>query len=269
VTTRHVLLEVIATSLDDARAAAAGGADRFELCAALALGGLSPSLGLLDAVKRDVPRIPVMFMLRPREAGMAYADADLSVIERDAELALEHGADGLVFGVLTEQGDVNPDACERVLRIARQRPAAQTVFHRAFDVVAEPARALEQLIDLGFTRVLTSGRASRATDGLDEIRRTIDRAAGRIEVLPGGGIDAGNAARVVEVTGADQVHFSATCARVDPSTKANPLVRFGATEPADERTYRATSADAVRAVRQVLDAGHGGPSTGSAGAATP
>src|SRR2546423_832474 len=118
---RRILLEVIVSSLDDARAAAAGGADRFEMCAALALGGLTPSLGLLDSVKRELPHLPVMFMLRPREAGMAYTEAEVSVMQRDAELALEHGADGLVLGMLSDQGDVAVEPCRRLLGIAAQR----------------------------------------------------------------------------------------------------------------------------------------------------
>jgi copper homeostasis protein len=250
---RRVLLEVIVTSLDDARAAAAGGADRLEMCAALSLGGLTPSLGLLESVKRELPSLPVMFMLRPREAGMAYAEADLSVMQRDAELALERGADGLVFGVLTDRGEVDRQACQRLLRVARHRPNAQIVFHRAFDVVVDPAAALEQLIDAGFTRVLTSGRAPRAVDGLDEIRRTIDRAAARIEVLPGGGISAGNVARVVESTGSSQVHLSATRTATDPSTRGNPVIRFTAVTSPAESTYRATDPGIVRAVRNELD----------------
>ncbi len=250
---RRVLLEVIVSSLDDARAAAAGRADRFEMCAALALGGLTPSLGLLNAVKREVPHVPVMFMLRPREAGMAYTEADVSVMQRDAELALEHGADGLVFGVLTERGEVDAEACQRLHRIARQRPDVQTVFHRAFDVVADAGAALDHLIDLGFTRVLTSGRAPLAVDGLDEIRRTRERAAGRIEVLPGGGINATNVARVVAETGVDQVHLSLTRAAPDPSTRANPAVRFAVDQPPNESEYRATDEQAVRMVRGILD----------------
>ena len=248
------LLEVIVCSLDDARAAAAGGADRFELCSALSLGGLTPSLGLLDAVKREVPRIPVMFMLRPRQAGMAYAQGDLSVMQRDAELALEHGADGLVFGVLTERGEVDAGVCRRLLEIARRHPNAQTVFHRAFDVVADPVAALERLIDLDFTRILTSGRAPRVVDGLDEIHRTRERAAGRIEILPGGGLNARNVAAVVAATGVDQVHLSLTRAAADPSTAANPAVRFVADHPPGEAEYRTTDAQAVRAVRVILDA---------------
>jgi copper homeostasis protein len=250
---RRVLLEIIVSSLDDARAAAAGGADRFEMCMALALGGLTPSLGLLDLVKRELPHIPVMFMLRPREAGMAYTDADLSVMQRDAELALERGADGLVFGVLTDRGEVDVRACRRLLNIARQRANVQTVFHRAFDVVVDPDRAMEQLIDLGFTRILTSGRAPLAIDGLDEIRRMRDRAAGRIEILPGGGISPQNVARVIEMTGVDQVHLSLTRAAPDPSPSANPGIRFGVDQPPTELEYRATDERAVRAVRALTD----------------
>src|SRR2546425_4031243 len=100
-----ILLEVIVSSLDDARAAAAGGADRFELCSALALGGLTPSLGTLAAIKAETA-VPVMFMLRPREGGMAYTDGETAVMERDADLALEAGADGLVFGFLTADGEI-------------------------------------------------------------------------------------------------------------------------------------------------------------------
>jgi copper homeostasis protein len=251
---RRILLEVIVSSLDDARAAAEGGADRFELCAALALGGLTPSLGLLDSIKRHVPSVPVMFMVRPREAGMAYTPADLSVMRRDAELAIEHGADGLVFGALSERGEVDASACRSLLQIAKQRPGIQTVFHRAFDVVVDAAEALERIIDLGFTRVLTSGRAPLAMQGLDEIRRTRERAAGRIEVLPGGGIDVQSVSQVVSSTGVDQVHLSLTRAAPDRSAAANPAVRFGVDQPPNETEYRATDRDAVRAARQVLDA---------------
>src|SRR4051812_38986744 len=103
----RVLLELIVCSLADARAALVGGADRVELCGALPLGGLTPSLGLLSMIKQDVAALPVMFMLRPREAGMAYDQGELSVMQRDAELALEHGAGGLVFGCLTPSGAVD------------------------------------------------------------------------------------------------------------------------------------------------------------------
>src|SRR5688500_145486 len=131
------LLEVIVSSLEDARAAARGGADRFELCSALALGGLTPSLGTLELIKRELS-VPVMFMVRPREGGMEYTAGELEVMERDAELALEAGADGLVFGILTEEGEVNVAECAALLRrCSRVAPGRQWVFHRAFDVVRD------------------------------------------------------------------------------------------------------------------------------------
>jgi len=246
-----VLLEVIACSLDDAVVSAGGGADRIELCAALPLGGITPSLGLLTRVKRRLPAMPVMFMLRPRAGGFAYGEGELAVMERDAELALEHGANGLVFGILTPAGDVDAAACRRLLRIAQQRPGCHTVFHRGFDVVADPRAALEQIIDLGFTRVLTSGRARTSIEGAEEIRRTIERAGGRIEVMPGGGVRPDNAASLIRATGANQLHASLTRVCVDTSTAANRSLSFG--EPSSEGGHRVTDERAVRAVRAVLD----------------
>lgn len=250
---RPILLETIVSSLDDARAAAAGGADRFELCSALALGGLTPSLGTLAAIKAATD-VPVMFMVRPREGGMAYTTGEITAMERDAALALEAGANGLVFGFLTPDGDVDVAECRAFLRhCSRVAAGRQWVFHRAFDVVRDPETALEQLIELGFTRVLTSGRAVHAVDGLDEIRRMVEQAEGRIEVLPGGAIRAGNVAEVVRRTGVDQVHLSITEPRADTSASANPAVRFGVDPPPTELEYRATTEAGVRQIRTILD----------------
>jgi copper homeostasis protein len=251
-TNRRILLEVIVSSLDDARAAAAGGADRFEMCSALALGGLTPSLGTLTAVKAEI-RTPVMFMIRPREAGMAYTAGELIVMERDAELALEQGADGLVFGCLTQQGAVDVKMCQRLMRLVRQKPGALSTFHRAFDVVADPVAALEQIIDLGFNRVLTSGRAALAIDGLDQIRRTVEQAAGRIGVLPGGGLGTGNVEKVVKETGVHEVHLSLTKGARDLSTGVNPAVKFAVDQPPTEIEYRTADEQSIRQVRGILD----------------
>jgi copper homeostasis protein len=250
-----ILLETIVSSLDDARAAQAGGADRFELCTALALGGLTPSLGLLAAIKAETA-VPVMFMVRPREGGMAYTGGELAVMERDAALALEAGADGLVFGFLTPEGAVDAARCRAFMEGARRRAGGrpvQFVFHRAFDVVADPVAALEELVGLGCARVLTSGRAPYAVDGTAEIRRMVEQAAGRIEVLPGGGIRAENVAEVVGVTGVDQVHLSITRPAADPSAAANPGIRFGGADPLPtEQEYRAVDEAGVRRVREIL-----------------
>ena len=230
----RVLLEAIAASLDDARAAVAGGADRLELCSALALGGLTPSPGLLRLVKAEIP-VPVMCMIRPREGGMAYGAGEVAVMMRDAELAIEAGADGLVFGFLTAGGRVDVPRCRAFVERARAlAPRVDLAFHRAFDVVVDPDEAIEQLVDLGLTRILTSGRAKTALEGAAEIRRTRERARGRIEILAGGGISAADVEAVVEATGVDQVHVYVTRTMQDLSTSANPLIAFGAHIPASE-----------------------------------
>lgn len=252
----EVLLETIVASLDDARAGAAGGADRFELCSALALGGLTPSIGALAAIKRQV-EIPVMCMIRPREGGMAYSEGEFSTMLSDASFALEAGADGLVFGFLLPDGGVDVDRTARMVRLAEEASSPerriQTVFHRAFDVAARPDEALEQLVDLGVTRILTSGRASTAEKGMEEIRRLVERSDGRIEILPGGGITAENVGRIVEGAGVNQVHLYATERREDLSTASNPSISFAAHVPVGELEYRAVTEFRVRRIRALLD----------------
>jgi len=152
---------------------------------------------------------------------------------------------------------VDVERCRRFLRhvdrLCGGRPC-QRVFHRAFDVAAEPRVALEQLIDLGFTRVLTSGRAAQAMDGLEELRRTVEQADGRIEVLPGGGLRPEDLPELVRRTGVSQVHLSAASPAGDSSATGNPEIRFGADLPASEAEYRATDSTQVRRARAALDA---------------
>src|SRR5262245_55296878 len=198
----RVLLEVAVASVEDAVVAAAGGADRLELGCALALGGLTPSLGTLIEVRAAV-RVPVVVLVRPRPGGFAYSESELTVMRRDVELALAHGADGVVFGVLHPDGTVDRERCRSLLQSCGGRVA---VFHRAFDVTPEPFAALETLVELGFRRVLTSGQEATASAGAELIAELRRRAAGRIEVLPGGGINASNAVDVLARTGCDQVH---------------------------------------------------------------
>ena len=200
-----VLVEVCVASVDDAVAAAAGGADRIELNSALELDGLTPSHGLLRETRRRV-RIPVISMARPRGGDFCYSDSEFEVLRRDVDHALASGADGIAFGILTGDGEIDVKRCRRVIRqIGR---GGDVVYHRAFDRTAEPLEAIEQLIDLGVRRVMTSGSARTAVAGAALIRRLVERAAGRIEVLPAGGVRPANALRVVRQTGCDQLHTS-------------------------------------------------------------
>jgi copper homeostasis protein len=245
----RVLLEVAVASADDAVTARDGGADRLELNAALALGGLTPSPGTLREVRGAVP-LPTVVMARPRPGGFCYSAAEYRTLRRDVEFALANGADGVAFGVLNADGTIDVGRCRPVVEQARGRAA---VFHRAFDVTPDPFAALEQLIDLGVGRVMTSGQAASARDGAGLIAELIRRVAGRIEVLPAAGINPLTAAEVVARTGCDQVHASLRGARVDRSTAARPWVSFGGANQGGEDRYDATDPAAVAAVRRLLD----------------
>lgn len=247
----RVLLEVAIATVDDALAAEAGGADRLELNAALALGGLTPSLGTLREIKAHV-RLPVMVMVRPRPGGFAYSAADFKVMQRDGDLFLEHGADGLVFGILHPDGCVDGERCRRLVEQVAGRDA---VFHRAFDVTPEPFTALEQLIDLGFRRVMTSGQEESAYQGAALISALRQQANGRIEVLPAAGINSFTLADVLTRTGCDQIHASLRIRREDRSTTARPHVSFGASLEPPESLYDATGQEAVAHLRGLLETG--------------
>lgn len=256
-TPRACLLETIVISLDDARAAARAGADRFELCQALALGGLTPGLGVLSLIKSEL-EVPVLCMVRPREGGMAYAPGEFETMLRDAEIFLEGGADGLVFGFLTPEGNLDRQRVREFMNIveqgSRNRPVS-TTFHRAFDVVDEPEEAMEQLIDLGVTRILTSGRAPSALEGAERIRAFRQQADGRIGILPGGAIDLDNLLQVVQGTQSDEVHVYLSRPQPDRSPAGNPDIHFGAHLPASETEYHAVDETAVRRAREILNRG--------------
>jgi copper homeostasis protein len=230
-----ILIEVAVSTVDDALTANRAGAHRLELSTALELGGLTPSLATLRAVKRSTP-LPVIALIRPRPAGFTYSETDFHTILDDATLALEHGADGIAFGLLHSDRTIDAARTKQLLRLTTHR---QSVFHRAFDLTPDPFAALETLIDLGVTRILTSGQQPAAPQGAALIAQLIDRAAGRIEILPASGIRPENAAALIAQTGATQLHgtFSEPCA--DPAS------------PICSDLYRRTSAAQIRATRQV------------------
>ena len=245
----QVLLEICCGSIDDALAAEKGGAERVELCSALFLGGLTPSVGTIQEAKRRL-KIPIIVMVRPRAGGFAYSEAEMASMERDTEAAVENGADGIVVGILQSDGKIDVARCHRIRRLIGTLQAA---FHRAFDVTPDPFEALEQLVDLGFTRVLTSGQKDSVPEGVELIKKLIERASDRIEILPGGGIQDWNLKEVVERTGCQQVHMTAWGTASDTSTQARPGITFGgALYPAEDR-YQVTDAQLVRQLAAILE----------------
>jgi copper homeostasis protein len=244
----QVLLEICCGSIDDALEAEKGGAERVELCSALFLGGLTPSVGTIQEAKRRL-KIPIIVMVRPRAGGFAYSEAEMASMERDTEAAVENGADGIVVGILQSDGKVDVARCHRIRRLIGTR---QAVFHRAFDVTPDPFEALEQLVDLGFTRVLTSGQKDSVPEGVELIKKLIERASDRIEILPGGGIQDWNLKEVVERTGCQQVHMTAWGTASDTSTQARPGITFGGALYPSEDRYQMTDAKLVRQLSATL-----------------
>jgi copper homeostasis protein len=243
-----ILLEICTASAEDCVLAEQGGADRVELNSALMLGGLTPSLGTLRQA-RGTSRLPIIAMVRPRGGGFCYSASEFNVMQRDAELALAEGAAGVAFGILTAQGEIDMERCKAFIKLVGGR---EVVFHRAFDVVPNPFQALEQLVDLGVRRVMTSGQEASAYNGAQNIAQYVKRASGRIEILPGGGINRFTVADVVSRTGCDQIHASLTRTRADTSVGARPQVFFGGVLRPPEDEYSSTDPAAVSGLRESL-----------------
>ena len=239
-----IQIEICCGSIDDVIEAEIGGADRVELCSALFLGGLTPSMGTVLEAKSRL-KIPVMVMIRPRDGGFCYSEAEMASMERDAELAVANGVDGVVFGMLHPDGTVDSERCQRILK---QIGNKQKVFHRAFDVTPDPYRAMDEIVDLGFTRILTSGQEDSVLDALPAIRRLIEYAGDRIEILPGGGILPDSIPQVMQETKCRQIHLTAFKTVADTSTKAHPTVTFGGTIPPREGEVQLTDRELVRKV---------------------
>ena len=245
---KKITLEICCGSADDVFQARSAGADRVELNSAMFLGGLTPSIGSVLAAKQA--GIPIMAMVRPREGGFCYTDLEFEGMLADVHAFVSTGVDGLVFGVLKPDGTVDKARCKLLMQAAQGR---ETVFHRAFDVTPDWKAALDDLIELGFTRVLTSGQAPSVLFGAQRLRDMIDYAQGRIQILPGGGIRPANIAQVVETIGCTQVHASANRRCTDTSCLANPDIHFGGALYPPEDQYSMTDPSKVQGLLSGLN----------------
>lgn len=198
------ILEVCCGNLASVEAAVWGGAERIELCSALSLGGVTPSIGLLQHVRNRFPDLRVHPLIRLREGSFVYTAHEVEVMVRDIEAALPW-CDGIVCGALTPDGDIDVPAMRRMMDAAHGLPVT---FHRAIDRCRDPFTALEQIIDMGCKRILTSGHQPQAQQGVDLLRRLNEQAAGRIIIMPGGGVTIDNARTILDHTGCHEIHAS-------------------------------------------------------------
>lgn len=237
-----VLVEACVDSVASALAAERGGAGRLELCDNLFDGGTTPSAGMIAAVKAAV-RIPVFVIVRPRGGGFVYTQEEIGVMRLDVEAARMLGADGLVIGALTREARVDADQIGQLIDAAAKLPVT---FHRAFDLAQNLEQALESLIQLGVSRVLTSGGAPTAMDGVEQISALLRRAAGQITVMAGGGVREETVQEVVHRAGVTEVHVRGTRLVRAPSAASNDGIRLRKSLPADESAWEETDERRIR-----------------------
>ncbi|MDJ1480654.1 copper homeostasis protein CutC [Cytophagaceae bacterium YF14B1] len=201
----QITVEICVNSAISAIEAQKGGANRVELCENLWEGGTTPSAGTIAIARKNLT-IQLFVIIRPRGGDFLYSDDEFEVMKYDILTAKQLGADGIVTGILTADGRVDIPRMKELKELAAPLPIT---FHRAFDMVADPYQALEDCIALGMDRILTSGLEKSAIEGMELIAELVQKAAGRIRIMPGSGINEKNVHKLVQYTGVKEVHFSA------------------------------------------------------------
>jgi copper homeostasis protein len=219
----HLDVELCTGGIDDVRLAAELQVDRIELNCGMAVGGLTPPAGLVAAARRTFSG-PIIAMVRPREAGFAYSEAEFTQMLDDCEFLLAGGINGIAIGCLMPDGNIDIDRC---MKLRRLFSTATLVCHKAFDVTPDLHLASRQLINCGFDRILTSGGCPAAIDGCRTIRSLLDAYGRQIEYVVGGGVRAHNLELLVRKSGCDQIHTAVRGVVVDPSTNGNDVLDFG------------------------------------------
>lgn len=200
-----MILEVCASDLASARAAALGGAQRIELCCDLELDGLTPPREWIEEA-RSIEGLKLHVLIRTCEGGFVYDEAVFDQMREEIRMCRQLGADGVVIGALTPEGDID---VEHLWPLMAEAQGMQVTFHRAFDVCRNPRQALEEIISLGCTRLLTSGQQPTAEQGIPLLQELVKQAQGHLIIMPGAGVNPENAARILRETGATEIHSSA------------------------------------------------------------
>lgn len=235
-----IQMEVCANSLTSALAAQEGGAVRVEFCDNLPEGGTTPSYAQIKLAKALL-HILVYPIIRPRGGDFLYSDLEFELMKEDVKICKSLNCDGVVIGILKADGSIDKERCAELIALARPM---KVTFHRAFDMCNDLEKALEELIELGCERVLTSGAAASALQGAEKLQALITQAAGRISIMPGAGVKPENIAELIRITGAKEFHASAKHAVKSDMKFRNPGLSMGTS--ADEFSYDLTDAATVK-----------------------
>ena len=234
--------EICTNSVASCIAAQEGGADRVELCAGIPEGGTTPSYGEI-VMAREALSIKLHVIIRPRGGDFLYSSLEVKTMLKDIEMVKSIGVDGVVFGCLTADGDIDTDIMRELMKASE---GLSVTFHRAFDVCCNPEKALEQIIELGCNRILASGQASTAEEGIPLLKQLHQQANGRIILMAGCGVNQSNIATIAKETGIREFHFSARESLQSDMKYKNSAVSMGGTVHIDEYVRNETTPEKVR-----------------------
>lgn len=244
-----MICEVVVYNIDSALRAQEGGADRIELCDNPAEGGTTPSFGVIEQVRQNIS-MDVFVMLRPRGGDFCYSNYEFHTMKRDLSQCQRLSVDGLVFGILTEDGRIDKRRCKEL--IAKARPLKVTC-HRAFDMTRDPFEALEDCIEVGFDRILTSGQRPKAIEGAELIAKLVKKADGRIAIMAGSGVNENTVSEIVKTTAVNEIHFSATAFKDSVMQYRNPHIIAMGDDAGAEFKYRTVDPGRVKLIRSLAE----------------
>jgi copper homeostasis protein len=244
---KSIKIEVCAFSLESCLAAEKGGANRIELCGSIYEGGTTPSAGLIQIAKQRV-NIEIHAMIRPRGGDFCYSDDEISVMQADIHMAKELGCEGIVLGILQPNGQVNITQTKALVALAKPM---QVTFHRAIDMTPDYAEALEDIIETGCQRILTSGQKKSVMEGIENIKTLLKQANGRIEIMAGSGVNADNAQMLIH-TGVDALHLTGKASRDSEMVYRKEGIAMGGLSEVLEYEIIYSDAEKIRAVVERL-----------------
>lgn len=242
-------IEVVAYNIDSALRAQEGGADRIELCDSPGDGGNTPSYGVVEALRSHIT-MDIYAMVRPRGGDFMYSSYEFYAMKRDILQFQKLSVDGVVFGILNADGTLDKKRCKELIELAR--PLKVTI-HRAFDMTRDPLQALEDCIEVGFDRILTSGQKAKAFEAIDLIAELVKRANGRISIMPGSGVNESNVVELIQRTGVKEIHFSASMFKDSEMQFQNNAIAGLGSEPGAEYKLRTVNLQMVKNIRALVD----------------
>jgi len=240
-------VEVVVYNIASAMKAEEGGADRIELCDSPGDGGTTPSYGTIELVRRHVS-LDVFVMIRPRGGDFCYSSYEYHAMKRDISQCQKLSVDGIVFGILNTDGTIDKKRCKELIGMARP---LKVTCHRAFDMTRDPFEALEDCIEAGFDRILTSGQRARAVEGADLIGELIKKAGGRIAIMPGSGVNEETVKEIVSKTNTTEIHCSAATSVESTMKFRNPNIQEMGSEKGSSFTILTVNPNRVRKIREL------------------